>query len=185
MENTRITLPREVDLDKCITLGTNFKDALLDLNQLPRLQEACEKINGGVVANVSFTTDLNSMRMIQGKVQADVVLICQRCEQEYVEHLEIDFALTPDVERARVCQLEDKYEFIEFNDAGKIDLYEILEDSLLLEMPSVPKHDEDDPRCARQGTEWSYGELDPEAHANPFAALFGLKEALAAQNKDK
>lgn len=184
LENTRITLPREVDLDKCISLGTNFKEALLDLNQLSRLKEACVKINGGVAANVSFTTDLNSMRLIQGDIKADVVLICQRCEQEYVEHLDLSFSLTPDIERARACQLEDKYDFIEFNEDGKIDLYELLEDSLLLELPSVPKHKEDDPECARQGTDWSYGELDPEASANPFAALSGLKEALANKNKD-
>lgn len=172
-----------MDLDKCINLGTNFKEALLDLNQLPRLKEACVKINGGVVANVSFSTDLNSMRMVQGNIKADVVLICQRCEQEYVEHLEMDFALTPDVERARACQLEDKYEFIDLNDEGKLDLYELLEDSLLLELPSVPKHAEDDKQCARQGSQWSYGELDQAATTSPFAALSGLKEALAAKNK--
>lgn len=185
MENTRVTLPREVDLDKCISLGTKFKDALLDLNQLSRLKAACVKINGGVVVNVSFTTDLNSMRMIQGSIKADVVLICQRCEQEFVAHLDIDFALTPDVERARACQLEDKYEFVEFQENGKLDLYELLEDSLLLEIPSIPKHAEDDPECSRQGTEWSYGKLDPDASTHPFASLSGLKEALAAQNKAK
>lgn len=184
LEKARITLPREVDLDKSISLGTNFKDAELDLNQLSRLQESCVRIQGNVIANVSFTTDLNSMRMIQGNIRTDVVLICQRCEQEYVEHLELNFALTPDIERARASQIEDKYEFIEFNEDGKIDLYEILEDSLLLEMPSVPKHEENDKKCARPGTDWSYGKLDPEASASPFAALSGLKEALAAKNKD-
>lgn len=183
LDNTRITLPREVDLDKCISLGTTFKNALLDLKQLSRLADACVTIQGDVVANLSFTTDLNSMRMIQGNVSADVVLVCQRCENEYVEHLEVEIALTPDLEHARACQIEDKYEFIDFDEHGKIDLYELLEDSLLLEIPSVPKHPEDDEDCSRHGTEWSYGKIEQEASSNPFAALSSLKEALA--NKDK
>lgn len=185
VDNTRITLPREVDLDKCISLGTNFKDALLELNQLPRLAEACVKIQGHVLANLSFTTDLNSMRMIQGTVCADVVLVCQRCEQEYVEHLEVPIALTPDLERARACQFEDKYEFIDFNEYGKLDLYEILEDSLLLEIPSVPKHHDDDEACERPGSEWSYGKVEQDSTTNPFAALSSLKEALAAKDKEQ
>lgn len=175
-----VLLPQEVDLDKCISLKTEYKDARLDLSKLPRLVESVIRVEGEVLADVRFETDLNGLRMVKGFADVDVVLTCQRCGNEYVEHLELDFELTPDLERARACNIESKYDYIEFNDNNKIDLYELIEDGLLLEIPSVPRHYDDDEECTRHGSEWSYGEIDKEAAAkeNPFAALASLKESM-------
>lgn len=175
-----VLLPQEVDLDKCISLKTEYLDARLDLSKLPRLVESVIRIEGEVLADVRFETDLNGLRMVKGYADADVVLTCQRCGNEYVEHLEFEFALTPDLERARACNLEHKYDYIEFTENHKVDLYEFIEDGLLLEIPSVPRHYDDDENCTRHGYEWTYGEVDKEAAAkeNPFAALAALKDNL-------
>ncbi len=176
--DTKVLLPREIDLDKCITANARYESARLELEAIPRLVESVVRLEGPVVATVSFERDLNSMRLVKGKVEADVILVCERCNEEFVHHLCLEFVLTPDYERAKACNLLDKYEFIDCNDAGKIDLYDIIEDGLILEIPAFPRHEEDDPACSRTGSEWSYGEVAPEAKENPFAALAALKGSL-------
>lgn len=178
MPVANVLLPHDIDLDKCIALNSSFAQARVDLAALPRLSQSCERVEGEVLADISFESDLNSMRIIHGHVEADVVLRCQRCGGEYTEHLDLDFDLTPDLERAKAHNLEDKYDFFDADDATKIDLYTLIEDSLILEIPSYPRHDEDDPECERAGSNWSYGELEREAESSPFAALASLKGTL-------
>ena len=185
MEENKILLPREVDLDKCIALNSAFINARVDLAQLPRFAETCEHVVGDVIANITFEKDLNSMRLIKGEIKAQVTLICQRCAQEYVEPLTCSFELTPDIERAKACHIENKYDFIEELNEGKVDLYELIEDGLILEVPAFPKHGDDDEACGLQGSKWSYGEIDKEAEQSPFAALAALKGNLNADDKSK
>lgn len=175
MDNAKVLLPREVDIDKCIALNASFVSARLDLEKLGRLAESVVRIEGDVLATVNFERDLNSMRLVKGTAEADVVLICQRCNQEMVQHLELEFELTPDFKRAQACNLTNKYDFIELNEDGKIDLYDLIEDGLILEIPAFPKHDENATDCAMPGSDWSYGELPQEQADNPFAALAALK----------
>lgn len=178
MTNAKVLLPCEVDIDKCIALKSTFDGARLDLDKLPRLKESCVQIKCDVCAHVSFEQDANGLRIVKGTCEADLLLTCQRCGENYVEHVLSKFRFTPDYERAKECNLEQKYDFIELNNEGKIDLYEILEDGLILEIPTVPKHDEDDEACARHGSSWQYGALDAEATTSPFAALASLKGSL-------
>ena len=175
MPTTNVLLPHDIDLDKCIALNSSYTQARVDLAELPRLQESCVRIEGEVLADISFENDLNSMRLIHGHVVADVVLICQRCGNEYVEHLDLNFSLTPDLERAKAYNLEGKYDFFDADDASKIDLYNLIEDGLILEIPTYPKHDEDSPECELAGSDWSYGEIEKSESDNPFAALAALK----------
>lgn len=182
MTNTKVLLPSEVDIDKCIALNSSFTDARLDLEKLPRLVESCVEIKGDICANVNFAQDANGLRIVKGTCEADLVLICQRCGEPYVEHVVSKFKFTPDYDKAKACNLEQKYDFIDLYE-GMLNLYDLIEDGLILEIPTVPKHDEDDEQCTRHGDQWEYGELAPEANANPFAALASLKESLA--NKDQ
>ncbi len=183
MPTASVLLPQEIDLDKSIALNSVYKQARLDAALLPRLAQSCVRLEGDVLADVSFENDLNSMRLIKGHVSADVVLTCQRCGDDYVEHLELDFVLTPDLERAKAYHLEHKYEFIDADGSGKIDLYNLIEDSLILEIPSFPKHPEDSPECAVAGSSWSYGEVEEDEESNPFAALAALKGKLGDADK--
>lgn len=178
MTNTKVLLPCEVDIDKCIALNSSFNGARLDLDKLSRLQESCVAINGDVLATVNFAQDANGLRIVKGTCEADLVLICQRCGEQYVEHVISKFNFTPDYEKAKACNIEQKYDFIDLEN-GMVNLYDLIEDGLILEIPTVPKHDEDDEACTRHGDQWEYGELDKEATTNPFAALAPLKESLA------
>ena len=179
--NAKVLLPCEVDIAKCIALKSSFNGARLDVEKLSRLQESCVQIKDEVLATVSFEQDANGLRIVKGTCEADLVLTCQRCAEDYVEHVVSKFNFTPDYERAKACNLENKYDFIELNE-GKVNLYEIIEDGLILEIPTVPKHDEDDPECTRHGDEWQYGELDSAAQTNPFAALAALKGSLGKKD---
>lgn len=180
MPNVNVLLPREIDLDKSIALNSTYNQARVDVKDLPRLLESCERVEGDVLVDLSFESDLNSMRLLHGHVTAAVVLICQRCGQEYLEHLDLTFDLTPDLARAQAYHLEDKYDFFDSTDDSKIDIYTLVEDSLIIEIPSFPKHEEDSPECSLAGNQWSYGESPKAEKANPFAALASLKGQLKA-----
>lgn len=173
----RVLLPTEVDIDKCISLDAHFQDARLDLNKLTRFTSSCNRVEGDVVADVSFEIDLNGFRTIKISVQADVVLTCQRCFKEYVQPIDVEIVVTPDFDKAKACNLQNKYEFVELKDNDKIDLYELIEDELILEFPSYPRH-EDEEECNLKGSDWSYGEIKVEEKDNPFAALAQLKADL-------
>lgn len=181
MENTRVLLPVEVDIDKCISLNSAWKGARLDSERLTRLKESCVSIEGDVTATVTFETDANGMRMIKGICEADLTLVCQRCGENYVQHLQSKINFTPDYDKAKACNIENRYDFVEPGENGLINIYDLIEDGLILEIPTVPKHDEDDPQCSRHGDQWEYGELAKEATASPFAALAALKDSLGAK----
>lgn len=181
MANTNVLLPYEVDIDKCIALNSSFTGARLDLDKLSRLKESCVAIESEVCASVNFAHDANGLRIVNGTCEADLVLICQRCGEQYVEHVVSKFNFTPDYEKAKACNIEQKYDFIDLCN-GMVNLYDLIEDGLILEIPTVPKHDEDDEACTRHGDQWEYGELSEEANANPFAALASLKESFAKKD---
>ena len=65
MTNTKVLLPCEVDIDKCIALNSSFNGARLDLDKLSRLQESCVAINGDVLATVNFAQDANGLRIVR------------------------------------------------------------------------------------------------------------------------
>lgn len=178
MPNVNVLLPQEIDLDKSIALNSTYNQARVDIKDLPRLLDSCERVAGDVLVDLSFEEDLNGMRLIHGHVTAAVVLICQRCGQEYLEHLDLIFDLSPDLKRAQSYHLEDKYDFFDSIDDSKIDIYTLVEDSLIIEIPSFPKHEENSPDCSLAGNHWSYGECSEEEKINPFAALASLKGQL-------
>lgn len=184
MPTVNVLLPREIDLDKGISLNSTYKQARVEIKDLPRLLECCERVEGEVLVDLSFEEDLNSMRIIHGHITAAVVLICQRCGQEYVEHLDLNFDLTPDLARAQAYHLEDKYDFFDADDVSKIDVYTLVEDSLIIEIPAFPKHEEDSPECSLAGNHWTYGESAETEKTNPFAALASLKGQLKSGDEE-
>lgn len=150
----------------------------LPLAALPRLVDALTSSDGEVVAELEFSVDPQCEGRLRGRLQATVVLTCQRCLQPLPWPLD----LSPDL--SLVASEDDEERLLESGEpvlleAGQLRLHEALEDELLLGLPLAPTCA--DPACAQRGA--SPGETSEpqvsdnvrpgDSRPNPFLALKG------------
>ena len=70
--------------------------------------------------------------------------------------------------------LPEAYEPVEVNDHGEVDLFQLLEDELIISLPIVALHAEED--CEVGEDDMTFGKIDPaNERPNPFAVLKELK----------
>lgn len=110
-------------------------------------------------------------RFIEVRAQAEVTLECQRCLQPFVLPLLVENRL--EVVRSP-SELEDDDETERIVGSPKFDVLELIEDELILSLPSVPKHEV----CISvSGESGPTDQPDAEAASpSPFAALEKLKK---------
>jgi uncharacterized protein len=167
--NTR--LPRHIDPRKFANQGLDLQGdiAVSDLNRLASL--VLDKA-GEVKVVLEFGVDEERHRVITGEAQCAVSVTCQRCLEpvEIVLDAEINLAMVWDEERAK--QLPKTLDPLILPE-GPADIYTIIEDELLLELPMVSYHDKD---CIEQT---SFGDeevvTETKSSKNPFQVLEQLK----------
>ncbi len=106
--------------------------------------------------------------MLTGKLSARLELECQRCLNAMQLPLALELCLLVDASDAvvRESSLDTLY-----SDDGYIDIFDVIEDELILAIPLVARHDD---RACNQ--HWPAAADDAAAVAeNPFAALRALK----------
>ncbi|WP_397474355.1 YceD family protein [Pusillimonas sp.] len=110
-------------------------------------------------------------RFIEVRAHAEVTLECQRCLQPFVLPLRVENRL--EVVRSPT-ELEDDDETERIVGSPKFDVLELIEDELILSLPSVPKHDV----CTSLpgGPEPADQPDEEAARPSPFAALEKLKK---------
>lgn len=163
--------PERVDpwrlADRGSVLSGHF--ALADLVRLSPLLTSTE---GLANYELAFDKDADGRPLITGNVRAALSVTCQRCLMPL--RLEIDSRLSLTVvsgpeEAGRLPEDTDSVQL----DEQTLSLRELVEDELLLNIPTVPRHDD----CAVE-LEWPAegdGKQSETAAVNPFAALAGLR----------
>ncbi|MDY6471500.1 MAG: YceD family protein [Succinivibrio dextrinosolvens] len=164
-----------VNFEKLVSNCAEYKTTI-DPSYLPRLAEACSSVLQPVKVEFRFYEDLQGLRTIEGSFSAKVRFVCQRCRKEFDKEITGHFQSTCDEEKARSLKLEEKLDIVELNEDGSFNLLSFLEDCILLEIPYITSHDEDDPECVSSEDSWTFGELAEEAQQNPFSALAELKD---------
>ncbi len=111
-------------------------------------------------------------RFINVQAQAQVTLECQRCLQPFVLPLQVDNRL--EVVRRQSDLEGDDDEIERIVGSARFDVLDLIEDELILSLPSVPKHGV----CPSvPGMADSSGEPEDQARRpSPFAALKRLKK---------
>lgn len=166
-----------INFDKAVELEQTY-DLDIAAAQFERLAQCCVSLDAPVHASYRFFRDLQGLRTLEGTISCEAVTFrCERCGHDFKRPLQAKFRSTVDGKKAESLRIEDKLDVVECDPSGDFRLLDYLEDCLLLEVPYAPRHQENDPDCVK-GSEWSYGELDPEATKNPFAALEGLRGKL-------
>ncbi len=166
-------LRRRYQVQKEVTRNGYFEGDIA-LSEMARLGELLHSGDGGhedrkISVTFEFVRNEYDIPMITGQLQTSLVLECQRCLQPLDMPLELGFQLMIDAsdELVRDSSLDTIY-----SDDGFIDIFEVIEDELILAAPLVALHE--DSSCNEH---WQASASEPEAAAkeNPFAVLQQLK----------
>ena len=102
-----------------------------------------------------------------GHLDVCLELECQRCLSSMPFSVEADFQLMIDADNKLLDK--DKFDVVDSNE-GFVDIFEIVEDELILSIPLFATHA--DNTC---NAHWSKPEAETESVSNPFAVLQKLK----------
>ena len=164
------SLPEQIDLTALGT-GERHWSGSVPRTWLTRLGEAVEQLHD---ASASLTVSVESGRTtLHGEAQARVELTCERCLEPLTTTLAVAFdgaaveALTATDNAAETsAEIEAP--------KGRLDVRKLLEDELLLGLPVVPRH-------ANEQCDGGQRHFGPEGEAlprrpSPFAALARLRD---------
>lgn len=109
---------------------------------LPRLVASVEAVVGDVYAELRFAQDYERNLTVNGRLQLQIQRICQRCLQPVSENLEAEFAwgiVWTENQGEKLPKFLDPV--VQFDD--ELNLYQVLEDEILLSLPAMAYHDEE------------------------------------------
>ncbi len=195
-------IPQRIDYFRYTDKGVILEGIITSqesLDVFPRLAEAVKSI-GDIEYRLEFDVDILSNRIVSGFVKTRVVLQCQRCMNDF--SLALDCEITTafvqndfELKKAEssdydVCFVEKKVEKKDTKKKIFLEPRVLLEDELLLALPQIAKHPEQDigTDCQIQqfdslaeqkdmGLESGKQQIkDGRGSDNPFAILEQLKK---------
>lgn len=166
----RHLLPRLVDPRKLASQGMSVKGEIT-ARDLPRLSDAVAGEPSNARVELSFARDPGGQERLDGRVDCDVTLVCQRCLLPVAVSLTAHVAvgIVAGDEQARMLDRELE-PWIVAEESG--DLFELIEEELLLALPMIAFH----PLEQCQGSShYTTGAAQDAPDENPFQALKALK----------
>ncbi len=168
----RDKLRRRYQVHKEVTRNAYFEGeiALAELSRLGgMLYHEPRDEGGGVTLRFEFVRDEFGTALILGQLQASIALQCQRCLGALTVAIEQGIELMVDAGDELVSR--SSLDAID-SDEGYVDIFEVVEDELILALPLVPLHEDTD--CNQH---WPVAEAHDETGGkdNPFAVLQQLK----------
>jgi uncharacterized protein len=166
--------PRTLDARKAAARGATV-DGVLRPRDLQRLREVVSGDVGEIHACFGFFRDDENRSLVRVAISADLAVTCQRCLQPMPLHLESDstLALVGSDELAR--QLPDHLDPLVVV-GQECNLWEVVEEELMLALPAFSYHDTEDCREILAGfTGRPPAAVATAAKPNPFNVLEQLK----------
>ncbi|OQW95246.1 MAG: hypothetical protein BWK79_03090 [Beggiatoa sp. IS2] len=163
-------LPIFIDPLRLAQQGCSLKGAIA-LSQMTRLRDSLCGVRGEAIIDWSFTTDEHHHLLIQGRTQAVLPMLCQRCLQLLEWPVDTTVALiilTGDQTDEEV--LLTGYETLTLT-STTVSLAALVEDELILALPIVAKHGQ----CP-SNEYLSQMTLAEELARHPFSVLHKLKQ---------
>jgi uncharacterized protein len=169
----RDKLRRRYQVQKEVTRNGYFEGGFAQ-SELHRLQEFLHPEDGApsnrdVAVNFEFVRSEFDVPMIVGQLITSLDLECQRCLGHLEMPMELEFQLMIDAddEMVRASSIDTLY-----SDEGFIDIFEVIEDELILAIPLVALHENIE--CNEH---WRVAASAPDTadRENPFAVLKQLK----------
>ena len=167
-------LPSTLDVRKAAVRGVSVSGTLRPLD-LQRFRPLLADDEGVIQAELTFSRDEENRYLVGVTTTADVVVTCQRCLEPVAQHLSSENTLAVVWTDEQAAHLPRYLEPLIVADEA-CNLWELVEDELILAMPPFSYHDTDD--CKERIAGFS----DPapvdgagEEKPNPFNVLAQLK----------
>lgn len=167
-------LPKQVNPRKLAAQGISI-NAKLPLDSLPRLLGILENDRGEIEVDLRFDRDEQGLYCISGSIKTIVDVVCQRCLETMSVALDCNVALAVVWDDVDARQLPKEYEPLVVGE-DSLDLYEMVEDEILLSLPFVNYHEPAECKGKQRFSTnpKSEGEVKA-AKENPFGVLEKLK----------
>lgn len=150
-------------------------ESQLPMTQMERLSTLLYQPEGMITVNLAFSVDILGVSTLLGSVQAGLDLVCQRCLEPMHVGVDVPLALGFAHSATELEQIPSHLESVQV-EGGQINLLVLLEDEIMLALPQIPRHAENE--CPLQHKHESVNSEDPrpEKRENPFSILAGLKK---------
>ena len=169
----KVKLPHHVEPVKSALKRSDY-EGVIATKDMARLMGSVVSSDEWVEVKVQFEKDAQGLTVFHGTLDTAVVLLCQRCNEAFDCPLHVDFCYSPVQGQQDAEALPEAYDPVEVGDHGEVNLLQLFEDELILSLPIVPFHAEED--CAITSDDMQFGEIEPEQkQPNPFAVLKELK----------
>ncbi|ASP39882.1 hypothetical protein CHH28_14905 [Bacterioplanes sanyensis] len=166
-------LPKRVDAAKLVDSNQQFS-AQIDSQKLGRLLAAVERCEQPVDCHIEFFRDAENHRVLKGQCKTQVTMQCQRCLGSVSLEVESEFELGLVFDDERAKQLPRRLEPVIVDEDGYFDLWQVLEDEVLLSLPPFPLHPQDECQLKQPEPDTN---AEPEVEReNPFSVLAQLKK---------
>lgn len=148
------------------------------LDEMTRLSDSLKDSDGDVEVSLEFGIDNEGYRYMHGHLKTEVALVCQRCLETMRYAIDNEFALAMVQSVSEAESLPSHYEPLQIDDQPLF-LRDVIEDELLLALPIVARHAQQE--CSVKLDEAEAPAADEqkdtggEEKANPFSVLAGLK----------
>ncbi|MGN1356879.1 MAG: YceD family protein [Succinivibrionaceae bacterium] len=168
-----IKLPVEIDPVRAAAKKLDYQ-GIVEKKDLKRLGEMVTSVCSDVQAQVSFYKDLSGINVISGSAETSVILPCQRCGDDFELALKTQFRYSPDGKLLEQLDLADDFDCVDLNSFGEINLYDIIEDELILSLPLIARHPIEDCPAAEMIESMSGDGQGDDGTYSPFAILGDL-----------
>ncbi|MFL0796562.1 MAG: YceD family protein [Cellvibrionaceae bacterium] len=131
--------------------------------------------SGEIAVELDFDRDEGGRPMVTGSLNGEVQVTCQRCldAMPFALSTNVRVGLVWDDEQARALAKDVEPWLV---DEDPKDLYELVEDEILLVLPYTVYHDEPCGSGWKDTTEAEHAEENPPEKDNPFKVLEQLKK---------
>lgn len=147
----------------------SYHEGVIPLQELSRLTSMVTSNQAEILVKFVFSDSEYGRPVVKGHLEVELSIECQRCLKPVVQPVDLDFELlidAPDniVQTSGIDTL--------YSEDGAIDIFEVVEDELILGLPLVALHE--DGSCNEH---WHVsGNVHEEAEReNPFLVLEKLK----------
>ena len=161
------SLPDELKLFNFAKKEISFS-GLYQISDFPKISEIASNKTEDVKVDLSFYLNNNKTPCVDGIIELDIVLACQRCLDDLSIALKVDFNLAFVRHNQESEEIDSLYE-IYLIEEDELASHDLISDEILLSIPMVPTHDYDCMKIINKQ------EVVKEKSENPFAILKKLK----------
>ena len=170
----KVKLPKQLDPFKCAVQRSEYR-GVYKSQDMTRFLDSVVACDETVAVDITFKKDEQGLTYFSGSVETSAMLVCERCGGQIAQPLQANFCFSPIRSDAEIEELPETYDPIEVNDQGEINILQVVEDELILQLPIVAFHAEEE--CGMSQNELSFGDVGTDDEKpNPFAVLKELKQ---------